>query len=193
MSYPPKTFWKQLRQVVSVIPKPYIDALTVLHEKLADVKTKWVINGDLAECMKVVQTEPNGIEIVTSKEGVQQINLALQEFHPPVPVMQLFQLSRSALIDGKEYPVYARSLYFDLELNGVAVKVLGDLQFKVGDWDWGDIYDFTPEYVYIVGKRFSVTPLNIKLQFYKSLGWVDKFEQIKQAMQRPVQINKSDS
>ena len=98
--------------------------------------------------------------------------------------MQTQQLERNALAEGKEYPVYVRSYYFDFSLNNVLVKVQGDLQFKVADWDWGEIYDFEPEYVYVVGKKIAVTPLAVKHQLYESLGWIDRAEKIEQTLQK---------
>jgi hypothetical protein len=184
MSYSDKLFWKQLDKIVSVIPKPYVDALLVLHEKLDGKNLKWIVDGDLSECMKVVQIEPNFIEIVTSKNDATQFFQAVQEFNPSPIFPQTLQLERNAIVDGKEYPVYIRSFGFNFILNNILVKVHGDLQFKVADWDWGEIYDFEPEYVNIVGKRIAVTPLEVKLQLYESLGWTERSEKIKQTLQK---------
>ena len=184
MSYSDKLFWKQLDQIVSVIPKPYVDALLALHGKLYEKNLKWIVDGDLSECMHVVQIIPKCIEIVTSKDDAQQFFQAVQEFNPSPISLQTCQLQRNAIVDGNEYPVYVRSFYFDFTLNTVRVNVQGDLQFKVADWDWGEIYDFEPEYVNIVGKRIAVTPLEIKLQLYQSLGWTDRSEKIEPIVQK---------
>ena len=50
----------------------------------------------------------------------------------------------------------------------MTVKVEGDLQFKVGDWDWGEVFDFAPEYVYVTGKKIAVTPLTINAELYNT-------------------------
>jgi hypothetical protein len=184
MSYSDKLFWKQLDQIISVIPKPYLDALLALHEKLDEKNLKWIVDGDLSECMHVVQIVPKCIEIVASKDDAQHFFQAVQEFNPSPISLQTCQLQRNAIVDGKEYPVYVRSLYFDFTLNTVLVKVQGELQFKVADWNWGEIYDFEPDYVNIVGKRIAVTPLEIKLQLYQSLGWTDRSEKIDPIVQK---------
>jgi hypothetical protein len=191
MSYSDRLFWKQLDKIVSVVPKSYVDALLVLHEKLDGKTLKWIVDGDLSECMKVVQIEPDCIEIITSKDDAQQFFQAVQEFNPSPISLQIRRLKRNAVTNGKEFPVYVRSFFFDFMLNAVLVKVQGDLQFKVGDWDWGEIYDFEPEFVNIVGKKTAVTPLAIKLQLYHSLGWTDRSEKIEQTVQKlKVQKNK---
>ena len=89
------------------------------------------------------------------------------------------------MFDGKEYPVYTRSFGFNFTLNSITAQVQGDLQFKVGDWEWGDVYDFTPEYVYVVGKKMAVTPLSVKIELYKSLGWTDRLQKIQEVTRKP--------
>jgi|WetSurMetagenome_2_1015567.scaffolds.fasta_scaffold83506_2 hypothetical protein len=190
MSYPNNLFWEQLDRIVSVINKPYLDVLLALHEKLDGKNLKWVVDGDLSECMKVVRVEPDCIEIVTSTHDAQKIFKIVQEFNPSPIQLQTRQLHRHAFAGGKGYPVYSRSYYFDFKLKDVLIKVQGDLQFKVADWDWGDVYDFQPEYVYVVGKKIPVTPLAIKQQFYESLGWNDRSEKIKQTIQKPLEVKR---
>lgn len=65
------------------------------------------------------------------------------------------------------------------------VKVHGDLQFKVDDWDWGDVLEFDPEYVYVVGAKIALVPLSVKSELYQNLGWIDRVEKIKQAISPP--------
>jgi hypothetical protein len=185
MSITNKQFWKQLNHIVSVIPRQYMDALLTLHDKLEDKNVKWIINGDLGERLRVVQVEPESIEIITSKNDVSKIFDALKAFDPQPLSLQSQQLPRNALFEGKEYPIYTRSFGFNFILKSIPVKVQGDLQFKVGDWEWGDVYDFTPEYVYIVGKKVAVTPLSVKIELYKSLGWIDRLQKIQEVTRKP--------
>ncbi|HLN46438.1 MAG TPA: hypothetical protein VK209_12100 [Candidatus Sulfotelmatobacter sp.] len=184
MSYPSEDFWRQLNHVVNVIPKRYVDALLFLHEKFDDKNINWIISGDLAESLRVVDVQPNCIEIVSSKEDAERIFQAVQEFEPQQGSIQIQKLDRNAIVGGKEYPVYTKSYYFDFNLNTVKVKVQGDLQFKVNDWDWGDIFEFTPEYVYIVGKKTAVVPLSIAYELYQNLGWTDRAEKVRAILQR---------
>ncbi len=184
MSISSKEFWDQFNNFVSVTPRQYVDALLVLHEKLDGKNIKWVVNGDLAEHLRIVKVEPAFIEIVSSKDDVEQIFQGVQEFAPQPMTFRVQQLIRYAVIAGKEYPIYVRSYYFDFMLNGLEVKVQGDLQFKIGEWDWGDVFEFTPESVYVIGKKIAVTPLSIAAELYASLGWIDRVEKINEVTQK---------
>lgn len=180
MSITNKEIWDQLNHFVSVIPKQYFDALLTLHQKLDSKNIDWVVNGELAERLRIVQIEAECIEIVSSKEDVERIFQLVQEFEPQSITFQTRRLLRNAAIEGREYPVYVRSYYFDFELNSVKIRVNGDLQFKVDDWDWGDVFEFAPEYVYVVGKKIAVTPLSIASELYSNLGWTDRVEKIRE-------------
>ena len=168
----------QLDRFITFIPQKYMEALLALHSKLDDKKIKWIIGGDLAERLRLVKVDPDCIEIITSAGGAHRINQAVQELKPQNVGLQTKQLSRKAVIGEGEFPVYARSHYFEFNLMDINVKVQGDLQFKVGNWEWGEVFDFDPDYVYVTGKKIAVTPLPIQYGFYQSLGWLDRAEKI---------------
>jgi hypothetical protein len=191
MSNPNQDFLNQVSHFLTIIPQEYLSALLTLHERLDGKNIKWIVNGDLAERLRVVKVNPDCIEIITSKEGAQKIFLAVQEFNPQKLNFQKQRLLRAAECGKEKYLVYARSHYFDFKVNAVTVKVEGDLQFKVDDWDWGEVFDFTPEYVYVTGKKIAVTPLSILSDFYRSLGWIDRVEKIEQITKKPPMAKKS--
>ncbi len=171
-------FLDHLSSVITIIPQKYVDALLVLHSKLDDKETKWVVSGDLAECLRLVKVDPDCIEIVTSQRGAEQIFEAVQEFVLQKISIQTRRLPRDAVVGEEKLPVYARSHYFEFKIKDVTVKVQGDLQFKVGEWDWGEVFDFDPEYVYVAGKKTAVTPFPIQYELYQMLGWADRAEKI---------------
>jgi hypothetical protein len=179
-----KAIWDQLTHFVNVIPKQYIDALLTLHQKLEGKNIKWIVSGDLAELLRIVKVEPDCIEIVTTKNDAYKIFQIMQEFNHSQISFLTQPLLRKAVVKGKEYSVFIRSYYFDYDLNTAKVKVEGNLQFKVGHWDWGDIFDFPPEYVYIVGKKTAVTPLSVASDLYRCLGWFDRVEKINEVTQK---------
>ncbi len=172
----------QLNHVLAIIEQPYINALLSLHKRLAKKNIEWAVSGELGEALRTVQVQPNCIEIVTSKKGAAQIFLAVQELNPTGVFFQTHRLPRNAELGGKEYPIFLRSHYFDFAVDGVKVKVYGDLQFKIADWDWGDKLEFSPEHIYLIGLKTAVVPLSVKYEIYKSLGWADRAEKISQVL-----------
>jgi hypothetical protein len=180
MSISSQDFLNQMSHFLTVIPQKYVTVLLILHYKLNDKNIKWIVSGDLSERLRIIKVDPDCIEIVTSKDGAEQIFQAVQEFNPQKVNFQTRQLTRNAMIAGEELPVYARSYYFEFNVKEVTVKVQGDLQFKVGNWDWGEVFDFDPEYVYVTGKKIALTPLRIQCEFYQMLGWNDRAEKIAQ-------------
>lgn len=175
---------EQLNNVLAIIEQPYVNALLTLHKRLAKKNIEWAVSGDLGEALRTVQVKPDCIEIVTNKRGAAQIFLAVHEYGPAGVYFQTQKLPRNAKLGGKEYPVYVRSHFFDFVMEGVKVKVYGDLQFKISNWDWGDKLTFTPEHIYLVGLKTAVVPLSVKFELYKNLGWADRAEGIRQVMAR---------
>jgi hypothetical protein len=175
---------EQLKSVLAFIDPAYVDALLLLHKKLAAQHIDWAVSGDLGEALRTVQVQPDCIEIVTTKKGAIQIFLAVKERATKGVFYQIQRLGRDATVAGKEYPVYVRSHYFDFILNGVKIKVFGDPQYRVGNWEWGDKLEFAPEHIYVVGAKTAVVPLQVKYDIYQSLGWTDRVEKISQVINR---------
>ena len=159
----------KLYNVIYIVPTQYVKALLALHQKLEGKDISWIVNGDLAEALHTVNVDPDCMEIVCSKKDAEEIFQLVQDLNPKLISYQTTQMPRNAFINGKEFPVYIRSHNFDFTLESVAVKVKGDLQFRVGDWEWGDVFLFSPEYVYVVGKKTAVTPLAVKAELYQYL------------------------
>jgi hypothetical protein len=179
-----KDIMEQLSRVLTIIPQQYVDTLIFLYKKLADKDVEWSVNGDLGEALRAVNVEPDCIELLTSKEGAERILKAVQDLEPTQISLQTRQLARNAVVEEKEYPVYVRSHYFEFNVNGVKVKVQGDLQYRVNDWDWGDTLEFTPEHVNVVGCKIAVVPLQVKHEMYTRLGWMDRAEKIEQVTEK---------
>jgi|GEM_PF-1494034 hypothetical protein len=162
---------------INLIPSKYVSAILKIHEEIGQ-NALWALGGDLAEALQSVRVEPDCIEILTSKEGAEKIHAAVEQFDPQQITYQVQELAQKALIEGKEYPVYTRSYYFEFFVDGIKAKVEGDLQFRVGNWEWGDTFEFVPYIVYIVNKRTSVVPLYVNYELYQRLGWADRVDKI---------------
>lgn len=179
---------EQLSQVLSIIDPAFVDAILELHRRLSKENISWAVGGDLAEALRTVQVKPECIEIWTDMKGAEEIFASFRDLASKGITFETKQLEQKAVIEQKEYPVYTRSYYFEFTVKGVQVQVHGDLQFKVGAWDWGDKLEFTPEYVFIVGAKTAIVPLQVKYEMYNALGWTERAERIRQVMIRHFEL-----
>lgn len=175
---------KMMNPLVTVTPLKYIDALLILNGELKDKGIEWALGGDLGEALRTVHVEPDCIEVITSKEGAQNIHQAVKEHQPQEVEERTETLPRAAFIFGKEYPVKTRCSFFEFKINSVSVKVYGDLRYQIADWEWGDKIEFNPDYIYVISQKIPVTPLIVKYELYMGLGWKDRTEKIWQVLAR---------
>ncbi len=167
-----------LNPFLTIIPPQYVSALLKLHEKFEGKNIEWALCGDLGEALKGIRIQPDCIEIVTSKDGAAQIQESVKDLDPEPIDYKIQKLPRNAVVAGAEFALYERSYYFEFQVEGIKVKVHGDLQFNVNNWGWGDKFEFNPTSVYIVNRKTSVVPLDILSELYRNLGWTDKTEKI---------------
>jgi len=167
-----------------MLSQPVLKAVIKLGEELKDTHAKWAIGGDAGEIMKGVNVQTDIIEILTSKEGTQEICTRLGEYVAVAPSVAETKLERAADIDGKMLPVYIRSNYAELSVNGVKVKIYGDQQIKVAEWDWGDPLDYTADEINVVGTKVPTVPLRLSSELDLGLGWLDRVELISDAVMR---------
>ena len=178
----------QLNNILSFVDPVYIDVLLKIHNTLENEQIEWALGGEIGEALQTVQVEPDCIEIVTSKEGAEKIFLKVKQFSPRSITLQTNTLARNANIEGIEHQIYVRSYYFDFFLDCVKIKVHGDMQYKINDWDWGDKLEFTPEYVNVTGVKVAVVPLEVTQEIYKNIGWADKLQKIEPIVKRRKQL-----
>lgn len=167
-----------------VLDKPLLDATVQLGNLLKDCQAKWALAGDIGEILNGVNVYPDHLTILTDVAGCEEISKKLERFQVETSRQVETQTRRNAEIEPKPLPVNIKSYASTFNLNGQRLNVHGDLRIKVGDWDWGDPLDFEPEYVYVVGVKVPVIPLELKTQLYMGLGWMDRVRKINEAMAR---------
>ncbi len=161
-----------------------LECVIMLGGALESVGAKWAIGGEAGELMSGVITEADKLEILTTREGCEEICDKMGQYVTLGPASVEKKLERDADVDGRMYPVFVKSHYAELTIDGVRVEIYGDEQLKVGDWEWGDPLDFEPVYSYIVGTKVPVVPLRLKSELDLGLGWLDRVEKISDAIKR---------
>jgi len=169
-------------EVPIVSPKLLRAATIVLEGLQNNIPAKWAVGGDAAELMMGVNVDADYLEILTTKEGCDEISSQLSEYLTLAPGMVEKKLSRDADVDGKMLPVYTRSYYAELTVEGTKVEVHGDEQIKVGEWDWGDPLDYAADYTYIQAGKLPLVPLSLKSELDLGLGWLDRVKLISDAV-----------
>jgi hypothetical protein len=168
---------------VVIVPQPILRTSIKILERLKNnMQAKWAIGGDAGEVLLGVNVHPEHVEILTTKEGTDEIWSKMAEYQTLAPAVVEKKLSKEADVDGKMLPVYIKSYYAELTIDGVKVEVYGDEQIKVGDWEWGDPLDYTADYTYISGGKLPVVPLSLKSELDLGLGWLDSVKLISDAV-----------
>ncbi|SRR6266568_990794 len=167
-----------------VLGKPLLDATIVIGKSLAGCTNKWALGGDVAEVISGVNVQPDHITILTNRQGCDEIAGKLSKYLVKPPTVIERALERNAKVDFKSYPVSIKSHASGFNIDGTSLDVHGDLQIKIGDWDWGDPLEFDPDYVYVVGVKMPVVPLKMKSELYTGLGWTDRATKIHEAIMR---------
>ena len=167
-----------------VLPMPLLKVTAKLGTLIGDLGAKWGLGGDAGEVVLGVNIKADHIEVVTTKEGCRAISAKLGQYQTVPPNEAEKKLERGAEFEGKSYPVFVKSEYAEFVIDQVRVEVYGDLQIKVGEWDWGDPLDFEPTEVIIMGSKFPVMPLRLKSELYMGLGWLDRVQAITEAVIR---------
>ena len=170
---------------IALLPQPLLKAVMTIGEPLKNMQAKWGIGGDAGEVMKGVNIQHvDKLEIITTKDGCEEICEVLGQYVTLKPAPMERKVDREADIDGKMLPVFIRSHYAELMVDGAKVEVHGDEQIKVAEWDWGDPLDFEPDYAYVVGVKVPMVPLRLKSELALGLGWLDRVELISDAVIR---------
>ena len=169
---------------IVVLPPPLLGTAIKLGKALKDIHAKWALGGDAGEVMLGVNVESDHLEILTTKPGTEEIASKLNEYQAVAPEEREKTLAREAEIDGGRYPVFVKSPYAEFTINGTLVEVYGDLQLKVGEWEWGDPLDYEPTVVSVVGTSLPVVPLRLKSELDLGLGWLDRVKLISDAVMR---------
>jgi len=167
-----------------VLDKPLLEATIELGNLLKDCQAQWAFAGDIGEILNGVNVRPDHLTILTSVSGCQEISKRLEGFQVEASRHIERQIKRSAEIEPKPLPIIIKSYRSQFNVKGQRLDLHGDLRIKVGDWDWGDPLDYEPEYVYVVGVRVPVVPLELKTRLYRGLGWYDRVSKIHAAMAR---------
>lgn len=151
------------------------DRLKVLEKivgRLEDSPINWVVTGSLGMALQGIPVEVHDIDIQTDKGGVYEIEKCLAEY-----VVKPVRFSESGRI---------RSHLGMLEIDGVKVEIMGDIQKRLGDQGWEEPVkvEHYKRWVEVGGMRIPVLSLEYEYRAYLKLGRVEKAEMLRSWLQK---------
>ena len=127
----------------------------------------WVITGSLGFALQGLEVEVQDVDIQTDRAGAYEVERRLSS-HVVRPVAW----SESGRI---------RSHFGALEIGGVKVEIMGDLQKRMMDGRWEEPVDVIRNRRWVMwqGLRLPVLSLEYEYQAYRILGRAEKAETLK--------------
>ncbi len=156
-----------------MIPEKHQHVLKQLVNILEAKKIIWALTGSTAFALQGLPFTPDDIDIQTTATGAYAIE-------------QLFKRAIVKPVRYSETP-RIRSHFGALEIAGVKVEIMGDIQTRANDkGTWSDIPNIASLRVYITQQalQIPVLPLVYEYEAYLRLGRYDKAQIIKQALNK---------
>ncbi|KPL07248.1 hypothetical protein AMJ86_05085 [bacterium SM23_57] len=149
----------------------YLDVLKIICSRLKDSGFNWALTGSLGMALQGVNVEVHDIDLQTDKRGAYEIEKCLEE-HVVRPV----RFSESERI---------RSHYGALEINGVAVEVMGALQKRLDDGKWEEPVNIENYQLWISFDEMEIPVLSLAYEYhaYRILGREDRAKMLMQWLQ----------
>jgi len=155
-----------------MIEPRYLDTLRIIHARLKDCRAKWVVTGSLGMALQGMNIEVHDIDIQTDQQGAYEIESKFPEY-----VVAPVHYSESERI---------RSHFGKLEMDGVKVEIMGDVQKRVDEQTWEEPVqvEHNRHWVEIAGMQIPVLSLEYEYQAYLKLGRVEKAEILREWLQK---------
>ena len=158
-----------------MIEAQYLVALREICSHLKDCQAVWVITGSLGMALQGVDLIVHDIDIQTDRHGAFEI-----ESRFPERVVEPVRCSQSERI---------RSYFGRLEMNGVKVEIMGDLQKRIDEKSWEEPVRVEAYQSWVThdGMQIPVLSLEYEHQAYLKLGRVEKAEILRKWLQNQAQ------
>ena len=145
-----------------MIATPYLDALRVIVQRLEGQAIDWAVTGSCGFALQGLDVEVHDIDLQTDAAGAYAIERALAD-------KSRRKVAHSAA-------KHIRSHFGALEIDGVTVEIMGDIQKRLGDGIWEAPVDIRSHrrWVAIAGMRIPVLSLEYEYTAYLALGRAER-------------------
>jgi len=149
-----------------MIESQYLNALRKICVRLKDCQNNWVLTGSLGMALQGMDIEIHDIDIQTDQYGAYKIESLFSEY----AVKAVHYLASERI----------RSHLGSLEIDGVKVEIMGDIQKLVDNHVWEEPIKVEKhrQWVTFEGIQVPVLSLEYEYQAYLKLGRREKAERI---------------
>lgn len=157
-----------------MIPEKHKKALVKIQEELCDKDIDWVLAGSMGIALQGVDTEVGDIDILTDKAGAYKIE-------------ELFSEKVVKEVKWREVEKF-RSYYGILQIEGIHVEIMGNLEIKNREGEWENELRNGIEnirtFIELRGRKIPVLPLEMEYESYLKLNRNEKAEIIKRKIEK---------
>ncbi|MBN2548229.1 MAG: hypothetical protein JXB15_03660, partial [Anaerolineales bacterium] len=160
-----------------MIPSQHLHALQKIVTSLKGGNIDWAVTGSLGMALQGVPVEVHDIDIQTNKNGAYEIERLLRKFGvTPVRYVESERI---------------RSYLGKLEIEGIAVEIMGDIQKRLEDspakepvWEEPVKVEAYRQWVEMEGLQVPVLSLVYEYQAYLWLGRTEKAAMLREWLER---------
>lgn len=145
----------------------YLDVLRQIHVRLSNTDVNWVVTGSLGFALQGVPVQPNDIDLQTDKAGAYAIERRFSDV-----VIRKVKFSATERI---------KSHFGALQIDGIKVEIMGDIQKRGSDGVWEEIVDPAryKRMVEINGMLMPVLSLEYEYQAYLKFGRIERAKMLR--------------
>ncbi len=150
-----------------MIDPVYLNVLCQIHARLSNTDVNWVVTGSLGFALQGVPVQPNDIDLQTDKAGAYEIEHLFSDV-----VIRKVRFSTTERI---------KSHFGALQIDGIEVEIMGDIQKRGADGVWEEIVDPAryKRTVEIDGMLVPVLSLEYEYQAYLKFGRVERAKMLR--------------
>jgi len=146
-----------------LIKPTFIEVLKLLEDELSKTEVNWALTGSTSFALQGMQYEPDDIDIQTDQEGAYEIQSLFKE-----------HIRREVSFSTKNN---IRSYFGELNINGVSVEIIGDIQkFDGTEWERTPNLHEIKHYINVFNLKLPVLTLEYEVEAYRRIGRIEKAE-----------------
>lgn len=155
-----------------MVSEHHLKALREIETRLRGSGVEWAITGSVGLALQGVEVEPRDLDIQTDEQGAYEIERLFAEH-------SVRKVRHSAA-------VRVQSHYGALEIGGVEVEIMGDLQTREmgGAWSAPEPVKEHRKWVQLSDMNLPVLPLDYAIEAYRRLGRLEKVDLLERWLRR---------